>query len=103
MTTAIDVRGLRKAFHGAPVLRGVDLSVRRGEIFALLGPNGAGKTTTINILTTLAAADGGTASVGGFDVRRDPGKVQQRIGVTGQAAAVDDALSATENVVMFAR
>jgi ABC-2 type transport system ATP-binding protein len=85
------------------VIDHLDLTVARGEIFALLGPNGAGKTTTINILTTLTAPDAGTARVGGFDVRTQRTEVQRRISLTGQSAAVDDGLSATENVVMFAR
>ncbi|MCM3781197.1 ATP-binding cassette domain-containing protein [Microbacterium hydrocarbonoxydans] len=85
------------------VIDDLDLSVVRGEVFALLGPNGAGKTTIISILTTLLSADAGSATVAGFDTRTQRAEVQRRISLTGQAAAVDDALSATENVVMFAR
>ncbi|MDF2506699.1 MAG: transporter ATP-binding protein [Microbacterium sp.] len=103
MDTAIEVRGLHKAFAKKTVVGGLDFTVGRGEVFALLGPNGAGKTTTINILTTLTAADSGTATVAGWDVRTNAVEVQRRLSLTGQAAAVDDALTATENVVMFAR
>lgn len=103
MEPAIEVQGLRKAFTDETVVDGLDFSVARGEVFALLGPNGAGKTTTINILTTLSAADAGSVKVAGWDVRTDAVEVQRRISLTGQAAAVDDALTATENVVMFAR
>lgn len=103
METAIDVRGLRKAFGANTVVDGLDFTVARGEVFALLGPNGAGKTTTINILTTLTAADHGSAAVAGWDVRTQPVEVQRRISLTGQSAAVDDALTAIENVVMFGR
>jgi ABC-2 type transport system ATP-binding protein len=103
MDTAIEVRSLRKAFAKKTVVDGLDFTVGRGEVFALLGPNGAGKTTTINILTTLTAADSGAATVAGWDVRTNAVEVQRRISLTGQAAAVDDALTATENVVMFAR
>ncbi|MGH3689882.1 MAG: ATP-binding cassette domain-containing protein [Microbacterium sp.] len=103
METAIEAQGLRKAFKEKTVVDGLDLTVARGEVFALLGPNGAGKTTTINILTTLAVADSGSAKVAGWDVRTQATEVQRRISLTGQAAAVDDALTATENVVMFAR
>jgi ABC-2 type transport system ATP-binding protein len=103
METAIEVHGLHKAFAGRAVVDGLDFHVARGEVFALLGPNGAGKTTTINILTTLTPADDGTAVVAGHDVRDQPTEVQRRISLTGQSAAVDDALTATENVVMFAR
>ncbi|WAA66901.1 ATP-binding cassette domain-containing protein [Microbacterium oxydans] len=103
METAIEVQGLRKAFQKKNVVDGLDFTVARGEVFALLGPNGAGKTTTINILTTLSAADAGSATVAGWDVRTQAIEIQRRISLTGQAAAVDDALTATENVAMFAR
>ena len=103
MTTTIEVAGLTKQYRGTPVLRGVDLVAEQGEIVALLGSNGAGKTTTISILTTLARADGGTAVVAGCDVRRDPQGVRQRISLTGQSAAVDDALTGVENLVMLGR
>lgn len=103
MDHAIDVRGLGKAFGRKQVVDDLDFSVSRGEVFALLGPNGAGKTTTINILTTLTAPDTGTARVAGFDTKTQPTEIRRRISLTGQAAAVDDALSGIENVVMFAR
>jgi ABC-2 type transport system ATP-binding protein len=103
MTLAIDVTGLTKSHGRMPVLRGLDLHVEQGEIFALLGSNGAGKTTTISILTTLAAADAGTARVAGHDVAREPVEVRRRIALTGQDAAVDDTLTATENLVMLGR
>ncbi|WP_396652895.1 ATP-binding cassette domain-containing protein, partial [Microbacterium sp.] len=103
MTTAIEVAGLTKQYRGTPVLRGVDLTAEQGEIVALLGSNGAGKTTTISILTTLTRADAGTAIVAGCDVRRDPEGVRQRISLTGQSAAVDDALTGVENLVMLGR
>lgn len=102
-TTAIDVRGLRKSFGANTVIAELDFQVARGEIFALLGPNGAGKTTTINVLTTLVKPDAGTATVAGFDVVTAGADVRRRISLTGQSAAVDDALTATENVVMFGR
>ena len=101
--TAIEVQGLHKSFGGQPVLRGIDLTVSTGEIFALLGTNGAGKTTMINILTTLVAPDAGTVRVAGCDVRSQAREITRRISLTGQSAAVDDALSGTENVTMFAR
>lgn len=102
-TAAIEVRSLRKTFGKQAVIEDLDFTVSRGEVFALLGPNGAGKTTTINILTTLTSADSGTVLVDGFDVHTHAVDVQQRISLTGQSAAVDDALTGTENVVMFAR
>ena len=66
--TAVAANGLRRAYGKTVVLDGVDLSIGEGEVFALLGPNGAGKTTTIRILSTLIAADAGTASVLGHDL-----------------------------------
>ncbi|MGO1411167.1 MAG: ATP-binding cassette domain-containing protein [Microbacterium sp.] len=103
MTAVIDVHGLRKGFGPHTVLDGIDLRVAPGEIFALLGPNGAGKTTMINVLTTLAQPDSGTAFVAGCDVLRSPDAVRARIALTGQSAAVDEALGAHENLVMFCR
>ena len=103
METAIEIRGLRKAFATKVVVDDLDFTVRRGEVFALLGPNGAGKTTTINILTTLVTPDAGVARVLGYDTRTETAEIQRRISLTGQSAAVDDALTGLENVVMFAR
>jgi ABC-2 type transport system ATP-binding protein len=100
-TNAIEVRGLAKGYKGVPVLHDVSFSVERGTVFALLGANGSGKTTTINILTTLIAADGGSARVGGFDVAAQAAKVREQISLTGQFAAVDDLLTARENLVMM--
>ncbi|KRB36457.1 ATP-binding cassette domain-containing protein [Microbacterium sp. Root180] len=100
---AIEVSALRKAFGAQTVLDDLDLTVRRGEVFALLGPNGAGKTTTINVLTTLVRPDTGTARVAGVDVASDPEGVKRRISLTGQSAAVDDVLTGGENVEMLGR
>jgi len=100
---AIVTKGLGRSFGSQVVLADLDLEVARGEVFALLGPNGAGKTTTINILTTLTTPDAGTAMIAGIDVARDPESVKRRISLTGQAAAVDDVLTGTENVVMLGR
>jgi ABC-2 type transport system ATP-binding protein len=85
-----------------PVLHDVSFAVGRGTVFALLGANGSGKTTTINILTTLITADGGRASVAGFDVVEQASKVREQISLTGQFAAVDDILTARENLVLMA-
>ncbi|WP_435736878.1 ATP-binding cassette domain-containing protein [Cellulosimicrobium sp. PMB13] len=97
----IAVRGLEKSYGDHHVLRGVDLTVRRGEIFALLGPNGAGKTTTVNILTTLVRPDAGSATIAGADVLRDPGRVREVIALTGQYASVDEFQTGAENLVMM--
>ncbi|GGM37791.1 ATP-binding cassette domain-containing protein [Dactylosporangium sucinum] len=99
----IEANDLRKRYGSNAALDGLDLSVAAGSVHGLLGPNGAGKTTLVRILTTLAKADGGTATVAGFDVARRPDKVKQAIGLVGQHAAVDEVLSATQNLVMFGR
>jgi len=102
MEKSIEVKGLRKSFKDTEVLKGVDFEVKRGEIFALLGSNGAGKTTVVNILSTLLKSDGGTASVCGFDVSRQPEKVRENISLTGQFAAVDEILTGQENIILIA-
>jgi ABC-2 type transport system ATP-binding protein len=102
MSSAIEVSGLRKAFGDKVVLDGIDLDVAAGTIFSLLGPNGAGKTTTVNVLTTLIAADGGTARVAGHDVAGEAKAVRAAIGVTGQFAAVDELLTGRENLQLMA-
>ena len=100
---AIEVQGLQKSFKELEVLRGVDLDVARGSIFALLGSNGAGKTTVVKILSTLLKADAGTVGVNGFDVVTQAAEVRESISLTGQFAAVDEILSGRENLVLMAR
>jgi ABC-2 type transport system ATP-binding protein len=99
---AISATGLRKSFGKLVVLDGVDLEVAAGTVFALLGPNGAGKTTTVQILSTLIGADGGEVLVDGHDVAKDPEAVRTAIGVTGQFSAVDELLTAEENLILMA-
>ncbi len=101
--SAIQVHGLRKSFKELEVLRGVDIDVARGSIFALLGSNGAGKTTLVKILSTLLRADAGTARVNGFDVAAQAADVRESISLTGQFAAVDEILTGRENLVLVAR
>jgi len=100
---AIQVKGLQKSYKQLHVLKGVDLEVEKGSIFALLGSNGAGKTTIVKILTTLLKQDGGTAAVNGFDVASKPDSVRQSISLTGQFAAVDEILTGRENLIMIAK
>ncbi len=95
--------GLRKRYGDKHALDGFDLAVPRGAVDGLLGPNGAGKTTAVRILSTLIRMDGGRARVGGYDVLKEPRKVRRRIGLTGQSAAVDEILSARQNLRMFGR
>lgn len=99
----VDVKDLTKRFDNTPVLRGINLSVERGTVLGVLGPNGAGKTTAINCLTTLLAPDGGQATIAGYDVVTEPEAVRSLIGLTGQFAAVDEALTARENLILFGR
>lgn len=101
--TAISIKRLKKSFKNKEVLKGVDLEVQRGEIFALLGSNGAGKTTIVNILSTLMKADEGEAIICGFDVDHQPDGVRQSISLTGQFAAIDGMLTGRENLMMIAK
>ncbi|MFE4058302.1 ATP-binding cassette domain-containing protein [Streptomyces sp. NPDC059096] len=112
--TAVEAIGLEKSYpargarqeRGKPalrVLRGIDLRVGRGTVFALLGPNGAGKTTAVRILTTLTTADRGTARVAGYDVVADRRRVRGALSLTGQFAAVDEKQTGEENLRMMAR
>ena len=101
-TPAIELSGLTKSYGDHAVLKGVDLSVPAGGVFALLGSNGAGKTTAVKILSTLLKADGGTAAVNGHDVATQPAKVRESISLTGQFAAVDEVLTGRENLVLVA-
>ena len=100
---AVQATGLVKTFGGFRAVDGIDLEVRRGEIFGVLGPNGAGKTTVLRMLATLLSVDEGHAEIFGVDVRREPHRVRQLIGVTGQYASVDENLTARENLWLFGR
>jgi ABC-2 type transport system ATP-binding protein len=100
---AVVVDDLRKSFGTVVALRGISFEVGRGEVLGLLGPNGAGKTTTVDILSTLATPDSGTAVVAGHNVRSDPGGVRRSIMLTGQQVALDDMLTGRQNLVMFGR
>src|SRR5690606_7196525 len=97
------VEGIEKSFGKLAVLKGVDLEVAPGSIFALLGSNGAGKTTLVRILSTLIKADAGTATVAGFDVAAEPGRVREAISLTGQFGAVAEILTWRENLTLVAR
>jgi ABC-2 type transport system ATP-binding protein len=100
---AIEVRGLTKCYGDVVAVDGLDLSVEAGELFGLLGPNGAGKSTLINVLCTLLAPTGGTATVAGHDVREAPGAVRERIGVVFQEPALDEELTGAENLAFHGR
>jgi ABC-2 type transport system ATP-binding protein len=102
-TTAVHATGLVKTFGDFRAVDHIDLEVRQGEILGVLGPNGAGKTTTLKMLATLLPIDAGQAWVFGVDVAREPHRVRQLLGVTGQYASVDDDLTAIENLWLFGR
>jgi ABC-2 type transport system ATP-binding protein len=105
---AVSAHGLVKTF-GKPggeqskAVDGIDLEVRQGEIFGVLGPNGAGKTTMLKMLATMLTIDAGSAEIFGVDVAKEPHRIRQLLGVTGQYASVDENLTATENLWLFAR
>lgn len=104
MTAAIVAHELRKTFAARrrqiEAVRGIDLRVSAGEVFAFLGPNGAGKTTTVRMLTTLLPIDSGTAFVAGVDVDRDPVAARRRIGLVGQRGGADLAATGRENLLL---
>src|SRR3984885_11683242 len=102
-TAAVDATGLVKTFGQLRAVDGIDLHVGQGEICGVLGPNGAGKTTMLRMLATLLPIDAGQARIFGVDVVREPHRVRQLVGVTGQYASVDDDLTATENLRLFGR
>jgi daunorubicin resistance ABC transporter ATP-binding subunit len=99
---AVRTVALAKTYSGprgdVPAVRGIDLTVRRGEFFGLLGPNGAGKSTTIGMLTTLVVPTAGQAEVCGLDVVRHPVEVKRRIGMASQNNTLDSELTAFENL-----
>ncbi|HET6949348.1 MAG TPA: ATP-binding cassette domain-containing protein [Acidimicrobiales bacterium] len=104
MTTPIvEARGLTKSFGKVQALAGLDLVAESGQVVAVLGPNGAGKTTLIRSVATLVVPDGGELRVGGIDAVRRPDRVRQVIGLAGQYAAVEPAMTGRENVTMVAR
>jgi ABC-2 type transport system ATP-binding protein len=102
LSSAISATGLTKSYGDKVVLDGIDLRIAEGTVFALLGPNGAGKTTTVQILSTLIPADAGQAQVAGHDLADDADGVRTAIGVTGQFSAVDNLLTAEENLILMA-
>ena len=98
---AIEAIDLVKRFGDFTAVDGVSFTVPRGSVLGLLGPNGAGKTTTVRMMTTLSPPTSGTARIAGYDVREQPGMVRQNMGLTGQAATVDEILTGRENLRMI--
>jgi ABC-2 type transport system ATP-binding protein len=99
----IEAQGLTKRFGKVEALAGIDLVAPPGQVVALLGPNGAGKTTFVRTIATLLRPDGGTLRVAGIDAVRHPARVRRAIGLAGQFAAVEEAMTGRENVEMVAR
>jgi ABC-2 type transport system ATP-binding protein len=99
--TAIDVRGLRKSYGTVEAVRGVDITIATGEVFALLGPNGAGKTTIVEILEGHRQPDAGTVSVLGFDPGRRDRAMKQRIGIVLQSTSIEQFLTVAEVIEMY--
>ncbi|WP_223166927.1 ATP-binding cassette domain-containing protein [Nonomuraea sp. SYSU D8015] len=93
----------RKGTQTVEAVRGIDMEVRKGEIFGVLGPNGAGKTTTIRMLATLITPDAGTATVAGHDLLKEPAAVRRKLGYVSQAGGVEDTTSARAQIMMAAK
>lgn len=102
MSNIIDVYGLTKRYGDQTVVKGIDFSVEKGEIFGILGPNGAGKTTTLEMLEALRTIDDGTAVIDGIDVAKHPKKIKDIIGIQLQSTNFYDHLTLTEQLKMFA-
>ena len=102
-TPTIEAQGLVKRYGKTTALDGLDLVAEQGQVLAVLGPNGAGKTTFVRAVATLLALDEGTLRVSGHDVRREPAEVRKLIGLAGQFAAVEPAMTGRENLQMVAR
>jgi ABC-2 type transport system ATP-binding protein len=103
MTMAIEGQGLVKRYGKTRALDGLDVAAESGQVVAVLGPNGAGKTTFVRAVATLLRLDGGVLQVAGHDVARDPGAVRRVIGLAGQFAAIEPAMTGRENLEMVAR
>jgi ABC-2 type transport system ATP-binding protein len=102
MPNSIETKQLTKAYGALKAVESLDITVEKGEIFGLLGPNGAGKTTTISMLCTILKPTSGTATVNGYDLVREAGKVRKSIGIVFQEPSVDDRLTGRENLFMHA-
>jgi daunorubicin resistance ABC transporter ATP-binding subunit len=103
MTPIVEARGLTKHFGDVEALAGLDLVAASGHVTALLGPNGAGKTTFISAVATLLRPDGGELRVGGVDVAAEPQRVRRIIGLAGQFASVEPAMTGRENLEFVGR
>jgi ABC-2 type transport system ATP-binding protein len=107
MDAVIETKGLRRVFKTrkrvVEAVAGVDLTVRKGEIFGFLGPNGAGKTTTLRMLATLMPPSGGTATVAGYDLLTQPARIREHIGYVGQAGGSDPEITGRRELIFQGR
>ena len=103
MPPILEARGLTKRFKATQALAGLDLTAERGQVTAILGPNGAGKTTFIRMVATLLLPDAGSLTVAGIDAIEEPARVRRAIGLAGQSAAVEGAMSGRENLELVGR
>src|SRR6478672_4517577 len=103
MTPIIEARGVTKRFGDVDALVGLDLVAESGHVTALLGPNGAGKTTFVSAVAKLLRRDSGELRVAGIDVCAEPKRVREVIGLAGQYASVEPAMTGAENLRMVAR
>jgi ABC-2 type transport system ATP-binding protein len=103
MAPIIIIKDLQKKFENVTAIDGLNLEIRKGELFSLLGPNGAGKTTTLNILTGIMQPTKGNAVIDGFDVAKNASEVKKIIGVCPQEATVYSFLNAKENIELFGK
>ena len=103
MVPIVEARGLTKRFGRVEALAGLDLVARSGHVTALLGPNGAGKTTFVSAVATLLRPDRGELRVAGIDATSEPQRVRQVIGLAGQFASVEPAMTGRENLELVGR
>src|ERR1700749_4609850 len=101
-TTIVKVSKLKKVYGENVAVDGISFDVKKGEIFGILGPNGAGKTTTLEMIETLREIDGGTATIDGVDVAKNPYQIRSMIGVQPQTPGFQDKTKLTELIQMFA-
>ena len=102
-TFAIQTHQLTKTFNSLVAVDGIELNIKKGELFALLGPNGAGKTTTINMLCCLLKPTSGTATVMGYDINHQPFKIKEIIGVSPQETVLSEHLNSQENLNLIGK
>ena len=103
MTIILETRDLTRRFGNLHAVKDVSLTIESGEAFGVLGPNGAGKSTAIKMLTTLLPPSGGSATIGGFDIKKQPADVRNIIGYVPQMVSADGALTGYENLLVFAK